>query len=125
MTEYGSAMPMGCTTSTSPEPKLRSTTLWETPVRVIHLTPGDGLLALDADGRVIRPTGEPPEVVWENPAATDFAGRVRSIRDPAPSRERDRGPRPDRPRVTLSFLGEEEQLETLPDSSRSSPCPTT
>ena len=54
------------------EPKLRSTTLWETPVRVIHLTPGDGLLALDADGRVIRPTGEPPEVVWEDPAATDF-----------------------------------------------------
>ncbi len=54
------------------EPKLRSTTLWETPVRVIHLTPGDGLFALDADGRVIRPTGEPPEVVWEDPAATDF-----------------------------------------------------
>jgi hypothetical protein len=54
------------------EPKLKSTTLWETPVRAIHLTPSDGLFALDAGGRVIRPTSEPPEVVWEDPAATDF-----------------------------------------------------
>jgi len=62
------------------EPKLLSTTLWETPVRrLVRLDSSSGsnrppfeVIVLDADGCVIRTAGEPPEVVWEDRAATDL-----------------------------------------------------